>query len=79
MSYYVIADTKFNDNINATRLKFSLEDYNQMLIERWNSIITKDDSIFEVASEVKKYIKSIFGTTSPEFAQVKGIEFKKPK
>ena len=46
MSYYVIADTKFNDNITAARLKISLEAYNQMLIERWNSIITKDDSIF---------------------------------
>lgn len=46
MSYYVIADTKFNDNITAVRLKISLEVYNQMLIERWNSIITKDDSIF---------------------------------
>ena len=46
MSYYVIADTKFNDNITAARLKISLEAYNQMLIERWNSIITKEDSIF---------------------------------
>jgi len=46
MSYYVIADTKFNDNITAARLKISLEEYNKMLIERWNSIVTKDDSIF---------------------------------
>ena len=46
MSYYVIADTKFNDNITAARLKISLEAYNQMLIERWNSIITKEDSVF---------------------------------
>ena len=45
MSYYVIADTKFNHKFTAAQLKISLEDYNKMLIERWNSIITEDDSI----------------------------------
>lgn len=48
-------------------------------IDRNNTLYTKDDSIFEVASEIKKYIKALYGATSPEFAQVKGIEFKKPK
>ena len=48
-------------------------------IARNSTLYTKDDSIFEVASEIKKYIKAVYGTTSPEFAQVKGIEFKKPK
>jgi len=33
----------------------------------------------DIAMEIKKYIKSVFGATSPEFAQVKGIEFIKPK
>lgn len=57
----------------------SYTDISNSRIARNATLYTKDDSIFEVASEVKKYIKSIFGTTSPEFAQVKGIEFKKPK
>mgnify|MGYP001577171696 CR=1 FL=1 len=48
-------------------------------IARNATLYTKSDSIFEIAAEVKKYIKSIYGATSPEFAQVKGIEFKKPK
>lgn len=48
-------------------------------IARNNTLYNTPDSIFEVAAEVKKYIKSIFGATSPEFAQVKGIEFKKFK
>ena len=48
-------------------------------INRNNTLYTNDDSVFEVASEVKKYIKSIYGATSPEFGQVKGIEFKKSK
>lgn len=57
----------------------SYTDISNSRIARNATLYTKDDSIFEVASEVKKYIKSIFGATSPEFAQVKGIEFKKPK
>ena len=57
----------------------SYTDISNSRIARNATLYTKDDSIFEVASEVKKYIKSIFGSTSPEFAQVKGIEFKKPK
>ena len=48
-------------------------------IARNNTLYNTDDSIFEVAADVKKYIKSIFGATSPELAQVKGIEFKKSK
>lgn len=48
-----------------------------------NSRINRNKTLYEdgtglvsVATEVKKYIKSVFGASSPEFAQVKGIEFK---
>ena len=48
-----------------------------------NSRINRNKRLYEegtglvsVATEVKKYIKSVFGASSPEFAQVKGIEFK---
>jgi hypothetical protein len=51
-----------------------------------NSRIARDKTLYDVntglvdiATEVKKYIKSLFGASSPEFAQVKGIEFKKAK
>lgn len=47
-------------------------------IARNNTLYINPESIFATASDIKKYIKSIFGATSPEFAQVKGIEFKKP-
>lgn len=49
-----------------------------------NARITRDTTLYGTttglyytAGEVKKYIKSIYGATSPQFAQVKGIEFKK--
>ena len=48
-------------------------------ISRNTTLYSTEGSIFDVASEVKKYIKSIYGASSPEFAQVKGIEFKKPR
>ena len=57
----------------------SYADISNARIARNAILYTNDNSIFTTASEVKKYIKSVFGATSPEFAQVKGIEFKKPK
>ena len=48
-------------------------------IERNAVLYNPEGSIFDVASEVKKYIKSIYGASSPQFAQVKGLRFTKPK
>jgi hypothetical protein len=48
-------------------------------IARDTTIYGTDAGLFEVASEVKKYVKSVYGATSPQFAQVKGIEFTKRK
>jgi len=49
-----------------------------------NAIIARDKILYntnsglvDIANEVKEHIKSIFGATSPEFAQVKDIEFRK--
>ncbi len=45
-----------------------------------NTILYKEDTgLFDIAAEVKKYIKSVYGASSPQFAQVKGIEFTKGK
>ena len=48
-------------------------------ISRNETLYTSDNSIFETASEVKKYIKSVFGASSPQYKQVSGIKFSKPK
>ena len=48
-------------------------------IARNKTLYTDNASLVETANEVKKYIKSVFGANSPEFAQVKGIQFKIPK
>ena len=48
-------------------------------ISRNETLYTSDNGIFETASEVKKYIKSVFGASSPQYKQVSGIKFSKPK
>lgn len=48
-------------------------------ISRNKTLYSANIGLVETANEVKKYIKSVFGASSPQFAQVKGIEFKKPK
>ena len=57
MSYYVIADTKFNDNITAARLKISLEAYNQMLIEKIATEIYGADGVTYSAAANKALAK----------------------
>ena len=48
-------------------------------IARNETLYSSSTGLVETANEVKKYIKSVFGTTSPEFAQIKGLKFTKPK
>ena len=51
-----------------------------------NSRIARDKVLYKettglvlIATDVKKYIKSVFGATSAEYRQVKSIEFTKPR
>ena len=46
---------------------------------RNKALYDESTGLVDTALEVKKYIKSVFGASSPEYAQVKGIEFKKIK
>ncbi len=48
-------------------------------IARDTAMYATDTGLLDIATEVKKYLKSVFGATSPQFAQVKGIEFTKKK
>lgn len=46
-------------------------------IKRDKTIYAKETGIVDVALEVKKYAKSLFGASSPEYAQISNIEFKR--
>lgn len=54
-------------------------DYSNARIERNSSLYTSDNSLVETALDVKKYIKSVFGASSPQYKQVSGLKFSKPK
>lgn len=48
-------------------------------IARNNVLYAPVTGLVEIAGSVKKYIKSVFGATSPEYKQVSSIKFVKPK
>jgi len=46
-------------------------------INRDTVLYAEHTGLIDTALNVKSYIKSVFGTTSPQYAEVKGIEFRK--
>ena len=48
-------------------------------IARNETLYSTDSGLVQTALEVKKYIKSVFGASSPQYSQVKSIEFSKPR
>ena len=36
------------------------------------------NSLVEIALDVKKYVKSVLGASSPQFKQVSGLKFSRP-
>lgn len=51
-----------------------------------NSRITRDDAMYaddsglvDLAGLVKKYVKSLYGADSPQFQQISGLEFTRPR
>lgn len=48
-------------------------------IARNNHLYGTDTGIVDVAADVKKYTKSLYGASSPQYAQIKGIPFRKPR
>lgn len=53
--------------------------YSNAMISRDKVFYTKDTGLVDIALEVKKYVKSVFGATSPEFKQISGLEFSRPR
>ncbi|CAM4392580.1 hypothetical protein [Flavobacterium terrigena] len=48
-------------------------------IQRNKTLYDTTTGLVDTALEVKKYVKSVYGATSPEYDQIKGILFKKEK
>ena len=48
---------------------------NTKLIERDNLLYADGTGLYSIAQKVKKYVKSLYGATSPEYANVSNIQF----
>ncbi|NLV94425.1 MAG: hypothetical protein GX031_07755 [Candidatus Riflebacteria bacterium] len=52
--------------------------YSNAMISRNEVFYAKETGLVDTALEVKRYVKSVFGATSPQFKQVSGLEFFRP-
>ena len=66
-------------NLKATNTAVinSYTNYSNSRITRNSILYGQTSGLVDVALEVKKYVKSVFGATSPQFKQVSKLEFKK--
>jgi len=53
--------------------------YSNARIARNTALYAPDTGLVDIAAEVKKYVKSIFGSTSPQFKQVSKLNFSSVK
>lgn len=66
--------------INATQFVDQTEaELNIKLIERDQILYAEETGLYSIAQNVKKYVKSLYGATSPEYATISPIIFKKQK
>lgn len=59
--------------INATTA------YSNARITRDTTLYATDTGLKDIAAEVKKYVKSVFGATSPQYKQISKLKFTKPR
>ncbi|QTE21823.1 hypothetical protein [Polaribacter cellanae] len=69
-------NTYLTSLINSTKGVDQTEaELNEKLIERDNVLYADGTGLYTIAQNVKKYIKSLFGATSPEYSKVSKIKF----
>ncbi|GAQ49938.1 TPA: hypothetical protein ACT5CK_002346 [Flavobacterium psychrophilum] len=72
--------TKIADlNTKNTAVATAYTNISNSRIARNETLYTSENGIYETAGEVKKYVKSVFGASSPQYNQVSGIKFNKPR
>lgn len=66
--------------INATQFVDQTEaELNIKLIERDQILYAEETGLYSIAQNVKKYVKSLYGATSPEYETISPITFKNQK
>lgn len=69
--------TTFRDNLQTANTNVINAEvaYSNARISRDNILYSKDSGLVEIAMDVKNYVKSVFGATSPQYKQVSRIKF----
>lgn len=62
-----------------TQVKNAANPYSNALISRNKELYSPETGLVDLALEVKNYVKSVFGASSPEYRLISGIEFSKPR
>ena len=66
--------------VNATQAVDQTEaELNNKLIERDQLLYADGTGLYTIVQNVKKYVKSLYGATSPEYTNVSAIKFTTPK
>ena len=63
-----------NNNVTAT-----YTDISNARITRNTTLYKKTTGLYDIAMSVKDYVKSVFGSTSPQYKQISKIQFTKPR
>lgn len=53
--------------------------YSRAMIKRDKELYDAENGLVTIALEIKNYIKSVFGATSPEYKQLSRLKFTRPK
>ena len=69
-------ETYKNSLVSSTQAVDQTEaELNNKLIERDNILYADGTGLYSIVQNVKNYVKSLYGATSPEYANVSSIEF----
>ena len=73
--------TTFHNNLKATNTVVinATAAISNARITRNQVLYAPKTGLYDIAQEVKKYVKSVFGATSPQYKQVSKIKFTKPR
>lgn len=69
--------TTYHDSLEAATLLVDQteSELNSKMIERDKMLYAENTGVYDIAIKIKKYVKSLYGSTSPEFTTVSGIKF----
>jgi len=71
----------YHDSLKATTLAVDQteSELNTKIIERDRILYADETGVYAISLKIKKYVKSLYGATSPEYITVSTIEFTKRK